>query len=230
MAGRFAVIGMGTFGRLLVESLVRRGAEVLAIDSRAEELEDVKELATDSIRLDATDSRALRDQGLEEYDAVVVALGEHFESALLTVAGLQQLGIKRILVRASTPVHERILVALGVEEVILPEGEAADRLALSLMFEGVREAFALAGEYAIVERAAPDGFIGKTLGELELRKRFNVSVVTIRRVAVKHGLLGLGKKETEVVLGVPAPATQIERGDVLVLFGRKPDLEAACES
>jgi trk system potassium uptake protein TrkA len=230
MAGKFAVIGMSTFGRLLVESLVRRGAEVLAIDCDAEKLEDVKEVATDALRLDATDARALREQGLEEYDGVVVAMGEHFENALLAVAHLQQMKSRRIIVRASTPMHERILHALGIAEVVLPEGEAAERLALGLMFAGVTEAFALSGEYTIAERVTPDHFIGKTVQELDLRGRFGVGIVTVRRVETQSRLLGLRRQAVETILGVPGPDTLIERGDVLVLFGRKRDLEAVFEA
>jgi len=116
MARHFAVIGLGHFGSSLAVELSSRNAEVLAIDNDIERLDDIKDRVAHTIRLDATEEKALRGLGLQEMDGVIVAIGDDFEATLLTVTQLQQLEIKRIIVRATTEVHERILSHLGITE------------------------------------------------------------------------------------------------------------------
>ncbi len=225
MMKKIAVIGLGKFGMHLAAQLASRGAEVLALDSSMDRLDDVKDSVTHTVRMDATELKPLREQGLDDYDAVIVGMGDDFEASLLTVANLQQLEVKRIIVRATTSVHERILNHLGIREVILPAEEAAERLATSLMVEGALDSFALSEEYKIVEVTAPDHFIGQTLGGLKLIERFGVNVVTIKRMEKRKRLLGLGEESTEVVIGIPHSTTTVERGDVLVVFGKRKDIE-----
>jgi len=141
MARQLAVIGLGNFGSQLAVELTRRGAEVLALDERAEAVDDVRDRVTHAVRLDATDERALADQRLPDMDAVIVSFGADFETALLTVTLLKELGVARVIVRATTPRHERILRSLGVDEVVLPVAESVKRLASSLMVEGFVDVF-----------------------------------------------------------------------------------------
>jgi len=226
---KFAIIGLGYFGDRLASRLAQRGAEVLALDESLQKLDDIKELVTHTVQLDATDEKALRSQGLDEYDAVVVGIGEDFEASLLTVTFLQSIGVKRIIVRATTAVHEQILKHLGIKEVVLPGAEAAERLASSLMFEKVVESFAFTSDFTIAEAIAPESFIGQTIQDLDLRERFEVSLITIKRIETRPQFLGLRKHEIETIIGVPRPSTVVERGDVLVLFGHKKCIQKMLE-
>ncbi|MEX1276944.1 MAG: TrkA family potassium uptake protein [Bacteroidota bacterium] len=230
MNKKIAVIGMGHFGIHLAIGLAKKGADVLAIDDSLDRLDEVKDQVTHTVRLDATEETPLRSQGLEEFDAVVVAIGDNFEASLLTVAMLQKVGVNRIIVRATTAVHERILEHLGVKEIILPAAEAAERLANSLLFENVLDSYALSSDYTIAEVTVPDGFIGRTVEELDLQKRFEISLVTIKRMGKKSELFGLRKKEVETILGVPQPGTRVERGDILVVFGAKQAIQRLTEA
>jgi trk system potassium uptake protein TrkA len=225
MTRRYAVIGLGHFGSALASELSSKGAEVLAIDSDLERLDEIKEQVAHSVRLDATEERALRGQGLEEMDGVIVAIGDNFEATLLAVSQLQQLEVRRIIVRATTPVHERILTHLGIGEIIMPTLEAAERLSTSLLFEGALKSFSLASDYTILQATTPEVMIGKTLQELQIRERFQVSLITIEREEQRRGRFGLGKRTQKTILGVPVPATTIERGDTLVLFGKEKDIQ-----
>src|SRR3989304_2894696 len=105
MERKFAVIGLGHFGEHLAVELAQKGAEVLAIDEELERLEAIKDKVTHAVRLDATDEKALLSQGLQDFDAVIVGIGDDFEAALLTVAMLQRIDAKRIIVRATTSIH-----------------------------------------------------------------------------------------------------------------------------
>jgi trk system potassium uptake protein TrkA len=190
MTKKVAVIGVGNFGAHLAVTLAKQGAEVLAIDSSMDRLEDVKDKVTYTVRLDSTEEKALREQGLTELDAVIVAIGDDFEATLLTIVALQNIGVKRIIARATTKTHERILHHLGIEEVISPAVEAAERLADSLMYRGVIDSLELSSDYSIVEVSAPEAFIGKSLGELQLRETFDVNLITIKRIEQEPRLLG----------------------------------------
>ncbi len=228
MTKKVAVIGIGNFGAHLAVTLAKQGAEVLAIDSSMDRLEDVKDKVTYTVRLDSTEEKALRDQGLTELDAVIVAIGDDFEATLLTIVALQNIGVKRIIARATTKTHERILRHLGIEEVISPAVEAAERLADSLMYRGVIDSLELSSDYSIVEVSAPEAFIGKSLGELQLRETFDVNLITIKRVEQEPRLLGLRSRTVEKILGIPTPDMVVQHGDVLVLFATKPAISKMC--
>ncbi|RFM23410.1 MAG: TrkA family potassium uptake protein [Candidatus Thermochlorobacter aerophilum] len=230
MTKKVAVIGIGNFGAHLAVTLAKQGAEVLAIDSSMDRLEDIKDKVTYTVRLDSTEEKALRDQGLTELDAVIVAIGDDFEATLLTIVALQNIGVKRIIARATTKTHERILRHLGIEEVISPAVEAAERLADSLMYRGVIDSLELSSDYSIVEVSAPEAFIGKSLGELQLRENFDVNLITIKRVEQEPRLLGLRSRTVEKILGIPTPDMVVQRGDVLVLFATKPAISRMCNS
>jgi trk system potassium uptake protein len=225
VAKRFAVIGLGTLGTHLAEELARSGAEVLALDQDAVRLDELKDKVSLAARLDATDERALRSQRLDECNAVILSMGARFETSLLCFSLLQQMGMRRVIVTATTPMHERILGGLGVKEIVLPEVEAAERLAGSLMLEAATDVFALSSDYAIVEVPAPDAFIGSDLGKLDIPGTHGVTVVTIRRTRKQPGILGFGKRAIREIIGIPSARTVIERGDMLLAFGRKRDIE-----
>ena len=158
-------------------------------------------------------------------DAVVVSFGSDFEAALLTVSGLRQIGVKRLIVRATTVRHERILEAIGVDEVVLPVNETVARLAGSLMVEGLYDSFALSADYAVGEVGVPEELLGRKVGEIDFPADFDVSLVTIRRIVPETRILGLGTRMVERLVGIPSPATALERGDTLVVFGPKKALE-----
>ncbi len=225
MAKKIAVIGLGVFGIRVAIELSRKGADVIALDNDMERLDDVKEHVAHAVRIDSTDETALKAQGVHDMDVVIVGIGDNFEAALLTIAALQNIGAKRIVVRGTTSTHERILNHLGIKEVILPAEEAAERLATNLIFENVIDSFELSSDYSIAEISAPETFIGRTVTELELRQTYNVNLITIKRQQEKRTMFGLQKKKMAAILGIPSSDTYIERGDVLVVFGRKKDLE-----
>lgn len=225
MPKKFVVIGLGSFGIQLAAGLAERGSEVLAIDSDMDKLDDVSDKVTHTVKLDSTDEKALRNQGLREYDAVIVAIGDDFEASLLTVAILQQIVVKRIIVRAISIVHEKILRHLGVKEVILPAVEAAERLANTLLYEKVIDSFILSNDYTIMEVNAPEKFYEKSVKSIDFRKNFSVDLVTVKRTVTRKGVLGIGKSTSEEILGLPSSDMVINEGDVMVVFGTKKAID-----
>lgn len=225
MAKQFAVIGLGNFGAQLAVELCQRGAEVLAIDEKIDAVDGVKDHVTHAVRLDATEEEALAGQKLDRFDAVIAGFGADFETLLLTAMILKQLGVKRIVARASTTRHQKILNRLGIDEVVLPVTEAVQRLATSLTAGDLVEALPLASDHAIAEAPAPEEVLGRTVGEVDFPGTYGVQVVSIQRTRELAGFLGFHRSVKRTLLGIIRPDTVIERGDLLVLFGPRKSLE-----
>jgi trk system potassium uptake protein TrkA len=225
VARKIAVIGLGDFGSQLAIELVQKGAEVLGIDCDMEKLNDLKDQITQTVCLDSSEEKSLQTQGLGEFDVVVVGIGDDFEATLLTIAALQNIGVKRIIARATTDVHERIVQHLGIKDIVQPSRESATRLANSIMVQGVLDSFMISEEHGIFEIQASEQMIGKTLGELNFKQSYELSLIAIKRKENTTGMLGLGAKVIEKVLELPSDSTLIEPGDILILVANTRSIE-----
>ena len=220
---KFCVIGLGYFGSNLARSLTKNGAEVLAIDKDIRRVEEVQDEVAVAVMLDSTDKDALRSQGVQAFDAVIVAIGEGFESSITTTSILQELGVKNIYNRMVSKLHARILKLLGIENILLPEAEAADHLARRLIMPGLIDTFPLSHSHSIFIVKSPKRFIGKTIRESNLRIEYNLNVVTIKKLASVFNQTSDSVFEAETI-GVPDPSYRFEENDLLVLFGNDKDL------
>jgi len=209
--GRYAVIGLGKFGATVVRTLFARGHEVIAIDQDRERVQDLRDVATQAIEADCTDQETLRALGIHDADAVVVSLGERMDASILVTLYLRDLGLKEIVVKAISEDHGKVLHLIGATEIVHPERDTARRVARGLGLRSIVEYLPLASDSSLVEVKAPVEFVGRTLAELEIRKRFQVLVVAIKRG--ESLLLATGGDE------------RLQPGDVLVLVGRDVDLD-----
>jgi trk system potassium uptake protein TrkA len=222
---RFAVIGLGRFGAKLAAELSRRGAEVIAIDERAEVVETMRDKVSIAVRLDATDPDALRSQGVDQVDVAVVSIGTNFEATALCTSILKgQFKVPEVYSRGSSPTRSEILRRIGADKVINPEEEAALHWTEKLVNPHIQSHIELAQGYSLIQVDAPAAFHGKTLLELDLRKRYGINIVSIRRHATTVGKDGEEATE-DYVLQMPAAETAIEPGDVLSVFGADEDIE-----
>ncbi|MFH1050511.1 MAG: TrkA family potassium uptake protein [bacterium] len=226
---KYCVIGLGYFGYHLSVSLSKAGAEVLAIDNHQDKIDEISDKVATAVCMDASDKKTLASLGLDDMDAVIVAIGGDFEGSLLTTAHLQDLGIKKIYNRRTSKVHERILNLMDIHEILVPEAEAAEQLKNRLMIPGLIESFKLSSDYGIYEIETPKKFIGKNLIETNLREDFKLNLVTIKRKSTEKTFLNPNKKEKYNVIGVPKPNELIKEGDVLVLFGKDKDIKNLLE-
>lgn len=220
MKKKFAVLGLGHFGMNLSLYLSNMGADIVAVDNNESNVEKLRDKVSFAAIADVKDLSALRSLGLEDMDAVIVAIGEDFESSVLATANLQEIGVKRIINRVVSPTHEKLLKLMKVDDLILPEGDAAQQLANKLIRKGVLEYLELSKNFSIVEIKVPDDFVGKTLGDLDLRKNYQVNLVTIIRQGKKKSLMPFGPAGDEVqVIGVPDSSYTFTKSDILVVFG-----------
>ena len=211
---QFAVIGLGRFGSAVATTLSEIGHEVLGVDAELDSVQALADTLAQVLQLDATDLKALRAAGIQNFETAVVSIGENIEASLLVVMQLKDLGVPTIVAKAVTPVHGRILEKLGVSRVIFPEREMAIRLAHSLSSPNVLDYIGLSRDFSIAEIPAPGSFIGRSLRDLELRPRFGLTLIAIKR--------GAGAEETTVA---PGADEVVCAGDVLALLGRNERLE-----
>ncbi|HAW08785.1 MAG TPA: hypothetical protein DCW42_06410 [Bacteroidetes bacterium] len=220
---KFCVIGLGYFGSNLARSLTKNGAEVLAIDKDIRRVEEVQDEVAVAVMLDSTDKDALRSQGVQDFDAVIVAIGEGFENSIITTSILQELGVKNIYNRMVSKLHARILHLLGIENILLPEAEAADHLARRLVMPGLIDSFPLSSTHSIFIVKVPKKFIGKTIRESNTRIEYNLNVVTIKKLSSVFNQTPDSLYEAETT-GVPDPSYRFEENDLVVLFGNEKDV------
>jgi trk system potassium uptake protein len=214
MVKRFAVIGLGYFGSNLARELSRQGAEVIAIDNTLGKIEEIKDDVAYAVRLDSTDERTLRNQGLEDLDGVIVSIGEEFENALLTCVLLLEFGCRNVIVKSTSPIHTRIFKSIGVHTIISPDLAVAERLAVSLVSRSILDTIPLTDEYSIMQIRAPRFMVGQTLLGLDLRAKYDVNLITIKRL-----LPAPDGGTHETIIGVPRPDSRIEKDDILILMG-----------
>jgi len=222
---RFVVIGMGRFGHRLARELTEAGHEVIAIDTREALVERVRDEVALAVCLDATEPEALKSQGVDKVDAAVVAIGEDFEANALATATLKALGVGRVISRASTDIQRRILNRIGADQVVFPEEEMAVRLASQLTNPQIIDHVELSEGHGLVQIQAPAAWQGRTLAEIDLRKKYEVNLVAIKRPVKKQTPQGEEVVE-EQVLDLPMPHTTIREGDILVLVGTTESLSA----
>lgn len=213
---RFAIFGLGLFGRRLATLLAEGGADVIAVDQDRDLVEAIRDSVSLAVCLDSTDEQALLAQGIDKVDAAIVGIGESFEAAALTTALLKQIGVKHVISRATSQVRGRILLRIGADEIVDPEREAAERWRNRLMLPAILERTVLGEGFSLVQIAAPKSFVGETLGDLDIRKKHGVNVVGIRRLA--PGMAESGQP-SETLISVPMADTRIETDDVLLLIG-----------
>ena len=221
---RFAVIGLGRFGKKLAIALAMSGAEVIAIDKNRDEIELIRDQVSHSVRLDSTDEEALKAQGVDKVDVVIVSIGQGtgkgFESAVLTVVNLKQLGVKNIYTRAEDLIAGEVFAKIGATEVIYPEIESAQRWAYKLIAPQIGEKIDFAPGYSLARIKAPASFNGKTVMDLQLRQKYNVNLVAIKRDEQSKAK----KSEKGGIINVPMPSTIIYQDDILMVAGSDANL------
>lgn len=229
MAGRnkYVVIGLGQFGEAIAKKLSAKGVEVLAIDNSEQHIEAIKDEVAMAVTMDATDMKALQMQNIHEAEAVVMAIGEDFEALLLSTVYVQELGAKRIIARAHGKQQRMILEKIGVQEILSPEDEVAKVVTEQLLNPNLLSFLELPDGYEIVEIKAPKGIFNRTVGEINLRNKYRLNLVTIKR-GYEENVDGKVTVESHVI-GVPTTDTMIYEGDSIVVFGLTKDIQRFSE-
>lgn len=207
---QFAVIGMGRFGSSVADALSKLGFEVLAIDANEQKIQEISGTVTHAVSADTTDEETLRALGIRNFDVVVVAIGADIQASILTTLILKELGVPRLIVKAQTELHGKVLSKIGADKVVFPERDMGLRVAHHLISPNILDYIELSDDYSIIEMKAPRHFTGKNLKQLDVRAKFKCNVMAIK-TGVKMNIS-------------PYAEDIIHEDDVLVIVGKNNDL------
>jgi len=206
----FAVIGMGRFGQSVVEELIRKDVDVLVIDKDPDRISKMSQIATHAVTLDTTDVQALKEVGISSIDCVVVAIGKDLQSSILTTLILKDLGVETVIVKVQNSDHAKVVEKLGADEIIQPEQQSGKRLASKIVSDNVLEYIDLNESHSFIVVNATSKIIESTVINLDVRNKFKINVVAIRR-------------NEEII--IPNADSVIEEQDQLLLIGSNVDLD-----
>jgi trk system potassium uptake protein TrkA len=207
MSKQFAVIGLGNFGFYLASTLFEKGHEVLGIDVVPRQVQEIRDRVSRAVIADATDPQALAELELAKMDAVVIGIGTHLNSSILATLNVKELGVKRVVAKAVSDAHGRILKKIGADDICFPEKDLALTAAQRLDNPNVLDYLPFMEGYSIVELSAPKSWIGHSLIELDLINRLNIQVVAVKVNRPYH------------VVMIPTGQFIVKESDVLVLLG-----------
>jgi len=222
---KYIILGLGHFGRSLGIHLTELGHEVIGADRKIQIVEQLKDKITHTICLDTTDKEAVSSLPLKDSDAVIVAIGEDEGASLLTTALVKQFGVKRIIGRVVSDLQRTVMEAMQIDEYIMPEEEAAERLALRLDNVDIVDSFKVSDKYSIIETKVPVKYIGMTLKEANLTNIYRVIVLTTLAVSEKKA----GLSQNKLASGIAKSDTMLNENDLLVLFGELSDIKKLIE-
>jgi trk system potassium uptake protein TrkA len=221
---KYIIFGLGNFGSALGKKLTEQGNEVIGVDNDMSKVDALKESISHTVCLDSTDQFTVSGLPLKDTDVVIVAIGEDQGANIMTTAVLKNLNVKRLISRAITPLHETVLEAMGIEEIVHPEEETAERWAKKLCLRGVVDSFELSGQYSIVEVSVPAKYVGKTLQEVGIRRAHNLVVLTTIKRKEERNIIGINRGVNHVQ-GVASPKTILEADDLMVIYGDNKDIK-----
>jgi trk system potassium uptake protein TrkA len=205
-----AVIGLGRFGLSVVQNLAALGVEVLAIDLDEKNVSKASAYANYAVQADATDDATIKSLGLRNFDFVVVAIGTDIQASVIITLNLKEMGVKKVVAKAQNDIHGKILNKAGADKVIFPERDMGARLANNIVSSNVLDYIELSKDFSIVEIETPSSMKGKNLKDLDLREKYGVNVIAVKRQ---------GK-----IIVSPKADDYIEADDVLVVIGKNPDI------
>jgi trk system potassium uptake protein TrkA len=221
---KYIIVGMGNFGAYLATKLTELGHEVVGVDSSPNKIELVQDKITHAIVLNATDLQAVKTLPMKDCDVVVIAIGEDVGASIMTTAIFKQMNAKRIIGRAINAVQETVIRAIGVDEIIHPEEETAQRLATRLELKGVLDSLEISDDYNIVEVKLPKRYIGMSVENANLRNEFGLNILSTIQMVEKSNLLGI-KSVKKQVSGVIAADYIFAPQDILLIFGMVRDIQ-----
>lgn len=221
---QFVVIGLGRFGSSIARALSEKKFEVLAIDEDENRVKEMEGVVSQAVVMDATDEKALKELGVADFDTAIVSMGETVEDSIMITLTLKEMGIKQVIVKAKSDLHSRILKKVGADRITFPEREMAEKLAESLASPKIFDFIELSKTHGIVEMVVPKKIVDNTLRDLQLRAKYKVSVIAIKRKVPYSKPDGTTDFKEEIIIA-PGPDDELISGDVLVLLGKNADLE-----
>jgi len=215
---KYIIAGLGSFGSSLGIALTSQGHEVIAIDSSMRKVETYKEVISHTICMDSTDEYTVNGLPIIDTDIVIVAIGEDQGANVMATALFKTLKAKHLISRSINPLHEKVLQAIGVDDIFHPEKESAKRWAKRLSLRYFVDSFSLTDTFSIVEISIPNALIGKTVAALQLEDKFNIKLLSTMRYEHYEDSFGRAQSKPNIQ-GLAEPEQVLQDNDVLVVYG-----------
>ncbi len=215
---QIAVIGLGRFGSTIAHTLSDKGVEVIAIDVDKEKVEDIKDYVSVAVSIDSTDEKALKAIGVDNVDAAIVCIGDNVEANLLTTSVLKKMGVRNIFARAMDNLQAQILKYMEVDRIINLEEEMGVMVANSMLTSHIEKHIPLASGHSLAEIKVPEKFIGKSIKELQLRNKYHINIIAIKKKMPEITESG-ERAYREVINDMPKADDILEDSDVLIVVG-----------
>lgn len=211
MRKQFVVIGLGRFGTSVAKTLTQLGMDVLAIDRSETAVQVVVNSVTHAVQADAREEETLRALGVRNFDVAIVAIGDDIQANILITLMLKEMGVKLVVSKAMNHLHGRVLEKIGADKIIYPEKDMGVRLAHNLVTHNVMDWIELSPDYSVVEISVPQKFVGKSLGDLDLRAKYGINVIAIRK--------------SNAIVVSPGAKERFETGDVVIIVSKNELLD-----
>lgn len=208
---QFIIIGLGRFGLSIAKTLARHGHDVLAIDNDEKKVDEISEYVTHAVVADAADESTLVTLGANNFDVAIISIGDNLHTNILSTLILKELGVSYVIVKAQDDLHAKVLIKAGADRVVNPEKDMGKRLAKNILSTNILEYFEFASDYSIAEIVILPSMVGKSLKELEFRKKYNLNVMAIKR-------------DQKLIMS-PGAEDEIFKEDTLIVMGSNENLD-----
>lgn len=222
------IIGLGTYGRVLVDELSALGHEVIAVDNDASRVERVKDMCDAAFQIEATDELALSVLPLKKVDIVIVAIGQNLGASVRVVALLKKLGVQHIYARAMDYVHKNILQAFSIDKILIPEERAARSLVREMELGVNIHLFRVDDKYSVFKFPIPEQLVGMSPNDLHLYEEYHLKVIAIKKTKKVQNFIGIEYNDPEVV-NITNEPDLLEPNDELVCYGKESDFRKLCK-
>lgn len=208
---QFAVLGLGRFGQAVVHTLTDNGCDVMCCDKNMELVQEMSQYATEAMQLDVTNAKAMERVDFENYDCVIVAIGDSFESAIMASMYVKEAGVPMVFAKAQTDQQRALLEKIGVDKVVMPERDSGTRIAINLITTNIIDYVQFSDKYAMAEINPKKEWIDKDLIQSNIRAVYGINIVAIKR-------------DKDVMVS-PSPKTIIKENDILVVIGENKSIQ-----
>ena len=222
------IIGLGIYGRVLVDELSALGHEVIAVDNDANRVERVKDMCDAAFQIEATEELALSVLPLKKVDIVIVAIGQNLGASVRVVALLKKLGVQHIYARAIDIVHKNILQAFSIDKILIPEERAARSLVREMELGVKTDLFRVDDKYCVFKFQIPEQLLGKSPNDLHFYEEYNLKIIAIKKAKKVQNFIGIEYNDSEVV-NTTQEAEPLEANDELVCYGKEADFRKLCK-
>lgn len=208
---QYLVIGLGRFGKSMAKTLYELGNDVLAVDSREDNVQNISHYSTEAVQTDATEEENLKAIGAGNFDVAVIGIGNDIQSSVIVTLLLKEMGLKYVIAKANTELHARILYKIGADKVVFPEKDTAIRVAHNLVSSSILDFIELSSEYRLTEILCMKEWIGKDLSSLDIRQRYGINIIAVKR-----------NREINVS---PSSDFVLLEGDTIIAIGGQKEIE-----